>query len=320
MGIVTVKQSSTLSQFSKTKLAICVALVAVASSQVVLAQEEKKERARGSNRLLEEVVVVAQKRTEDAQDVPISLAAFSSEKLDAMGIDDPKDLAQFTPGMYYGQTVNFSVIYIRGVGSDAFLPDSDPSVATYIDGIYYPFANGQSQAFGAVERVEVLKGPQGTLFGRNSTGGAINIITKSPGVDPEVSVLASKESFDSTNLRLHGSLPITDWLAASLSYTKAEADNYYDGTRGDGAGGSEAFPKEESEGYRLKNRFSPTENIDLNLAYIKFDQYGVSSTAMPNVAPSVLAQTLGTQAETREYYVDVDVPSYFSLDNDVFYG
>ena len=312
------------SMFKPLRLARAISLAslgaAVLAASPAWAQKEAGTETRGKNRLIEEVVVMAQKRAEDAQDVPISLAAFSEQKLDAMGIDDPKDLAQFTPGMYYGQTVNFAVIYIRGVGSDAFLPDSDPSVATYIDGIYYPFANGQSQAFGAVERVEVLKGPQGTLFGRNSTGGAINIITKSPGVEPEVSVLASKESFDYTNLRLHGSLPVTDWLAASVSYTKAESDNYYKGTRGDGNGGSESFPKEESEGYRMKIRFSPTENMDLNLAYIKFDQYGVSSTAMPNVAPSVLAQTLGIEAQTREYYVDVDVPSYFSLDNDVYYG
>ena len=150
------------SMFGRLRLARAISLVSL--STVVLAgspawaQKEAGTETRAKNRLIEEVVVMAQKRAEDAQDVPISLSAFSEQKLDAMGIDDPKDLAQFTPGMYYGQTVNFAVIYIRGVGSDAFLPDSDPSVATYIDGIYYPFANGQSQAFGAVERVEVLKG------------------------------------------------------------------------------------------------------------------------------------------------------------------
>ena len=321
MNTVIVNQNSARSHFTKSAVAICVALATVAGSQMASAQEERKERARGASRLLEEVIVVAQKREEDKQGVPIALSAFTNQALDAMGIDDPKDLAQFTPGMYYGQTVNFAVIYIRGVGSDAFLPDSDPSVATYIDGIYYPFANGQSQAFGAVERIEILKGPQGTLFGRNSTGGAINIITKSPGLEPEASIQASyAPRFDDQSFRFHGSAPVGDWFGASFSYTSSNAENYYEGTRGDGNGGAEAFPEEEAEGYRFKVRISPNDDMDLNLAYIKFDQYGVSSTAMPNVAPSDLAALQGIEAETRDYHVDVDVPSYFSLDNDVYYG
>src|SRR3546814_15397297 len=78
--------------------------------------------------------------------------------------------------MVYSAIAGFSIIYIRGIGTDAFLPSADASVATYIDGIFFPFTHGLVQSFGAVERVEVLKGPQGTLFGRNSTGGAINVI------------------------------------------------------------------------------------------------------------------------------------------------
>jgi iron complex outermembrane recepter protein len=82
--------------------------------------------------------------------------------------------------MVYSVIAGFSVVYIRGVGTDAFLPSADASISTYIDGIFFPFTHGLVQSFGAVERVEVLKGPQGTLFGRNSTGGAISVITKAP--------------------------------------------------------------------------------------------------------------------------------------------
>ncbi|USA42774.1 TonB-dependent receptor [Spongiibacter taiwanensis] len=277
-------------------------------------------KAKPANRLIEEVVVLAQKREENIQDVPISLAAFSAQALDAKGIDDPVGLAQFTPGLTYGQSVNFAVVYIRGVGTDAFLPDSDPSVATYIDGIYYPFANGQAQAFGAVERVEVLKGPQGTLFGRNSTGGAINIITKSPGIEPEASAQLIKSRFDTLKQRYYLSYPVGDMLASSVSYVRSTADQYYKGTRGDGNGGTTGFPQENTDGYRYKLRFSPTDNIDLNLAYIDYQQYGLGSTVMPNTAPSLLAQALQVEAETRDYHANVDVASYFSLDNQVLYG
>eukprot|EP00456_Euglypha_rotunda_P083939 TRINITY_DN8380_c0_g1_i8.p1 TRINITY_DN8380_c0_g1~~TRINITY_DN8380_c0_g1_i8.p1 ORF type:complete len:601 (+),score=152.60 TRINITY_DN8380_c0_g1_i8:154-1956(+) len=279
------------------------------------------------NRLVEEVVVTAQKREERLQDVPISISAFSAAALDAKGIDDPKSLAQSTPGVYYGQTVNFAIIYIRGVGSDAFLPDSDPSVASYIDGIYFPFANGLSQSFGAVERVEVLKGPQGTLFGRNSTGGAFNTITKSPGDKPETSILASYGEFNQLRTRVYQNIPFSDDFAASISVTYNNEDNYYTGTRGSGQGTNTLpLPKEVGKGARIKTRWDIADDLQLNLAAFKYLQDGVSSSAMPNVNPSIVTRllkpvlTLGTPYETRPYHVAVDVPGYFALDNEVYYG
>lgn len=292
-------------------------------------EPEALEQSSGGarNRLVEEVVVTAQKREERLQDVPISISAFSAAALDAKGIDDPKSLAQSTPGVYYGQTVNFAIIYIRGVGSDAFLPDSDPSVASYIDGIYFPFANGLSQSFGAVERVEVLKGPQGTLFGRNSTGGAFNTITKSPGSTPETSILASYGEFNQLRTRVYQNIPFSDDFAASISVTYNNEDNYYTGTRGSGEGTNTLpLPKEVGKGARLKTRWDITDEIQLNLAAFKYLQDGVSSSAMPNVNPSVVTRTVrsllnpGQGFETRPYHVAVDVPGYFALDNEVYYG
>jgi len=290
------------------------------------------------NRLTAEVIVTAQKREENMQRVPISISAFSADALDAKGITDPKALAQATPGMYYGQTVNFAVIYIRGVGSDAFLPDSDPSIATYIDGIYYPFANGASQAFGAVERVEVLKGPQGTLFGRNSTGGAINTITKSPGQTFEASMLASYESFDDMKLRGYINVPLTDSLAASMSVVHNETDGYYKGTINNpampllGLGGNgdaataRSLPGTTENAARLKLKWDILDNLDLNLAgFIDLTQ-GLSSSLMPNVDPSNVIQGLlntvyGVDAyKSGHYHADSDTPGYFRSNNKVVYG
>ena len=100
------------------------------------------------SRLIEEIIVTSQKREENLQDVPISINAFSAETLDARGIADPKDLPLATPGLTVGSQAGFTVTYLRGVGSDGFLL-ADPSVALYIDGIYFPFAHGQAQNFGA---------------------------------------------------------------------------------------------------------------------------------------------------------------------------
>src|SRR3546814_288979 len=94
------------------------------------------------SRLIAEVVVTAQKREENLQDVPISVQAFSAEALDARGINDAINLPNVTPGMVYSAIAGFSIIYIRGIGTDAFLPSADASVATYIDGIFFPFTHG----------------------------------------------------------------------------------------------------------------------------------------------------------------------------------
>src|SRR5690606_4763471 len=135
------------------------------------AQTATSRPARSSgNRFVDEIVVTAQKREENLQDVPISIQAFTADMLSARGIEDPKALQLATPGLQYSVVGGYSVVYLRGVGTDAFVPSADPSVATYIDGVYYAFGHGLAQALGSVERVEVLKGPQGTLFGRNSTG------------------------------------------------------------------------------------------------------------------------------------------------------
>jgi iron complex outermembrane receptor protein len=166
----------------KTKLAVAIASVSVFSVGAA-AQEGNEATKKRSNRLLEEVVVTAQKREEDSQDVPIAIQAFSGDKLDAFGIEDTADLQRITPGLTFTYTYGYTLIYLRGVGSDAFLPNADPSVATYIDGINIPASQGKQDTLGPVKRVEVLKGPQGTLFGRNATAGAISIVTEDPPVD-----------------------------------------------------------------------------------------------------------------------------------------
>jgi iron complex outermembrane receptor protein len=94
-----------------------------------------------------EIVVTAQKREENLQDVPISISAFSGDELEARGVTSPTALAAITPGLTYNNLVGYSLVYIRGVGSDAFEPTADQSVATYIDGVYLPFAHGLAQEF-----------------------------------------------------------------------------------------------------------------------------------------------------------------------------
>jgi iron complex outermembrane receptor protein len=268
-------------------------------------------RSRG--RVLEEIVVTAQKREENLQDVPISINAFSEDLLDAKGIVDAKDLPKAAPGLTLTSQAGYTVTYLRGVGSDGFFM-ADPSVTLYIDSIYFPYAHGLAQNFGAIERVEILKGPQGTLFGRNATGGAISIVSKVPSFsDPEVSVQSSFGSYDQWSNRAHVNVPLLDDLAFSVSALYDSEDSYLHGTRA-----NEPLPKEISKGVRMRVRWAPTDAIDMTISGFRLQQTGLSTMLMANSDPSPLVRPL-ISPETG-YNASSDQPVYFDLNNRVIYG
>ena len=269
------------------------------------------------NRMLEEVVVTAQKREQSIQDIPISIQAFSGEQLDAMGIEDQTDLQKITPGLNITTQVSYVITFLRGIGTDAFL-SADPSVATYIDGIYFPFASNLAQQFGSVERIEVLKGPQGTLFGRNATGGAISIHTKEPEFDSFYGDVTGRVgSFDKQMLRFYANVPVTDDLAFNISAVRAESDNYYKGTVGTPP---RSIPRDESTGVRAKIRWQPGENWDIRLAATRLVFEGGGSNIAYTTEPSALAATAGVEPQTG-YRGALDYNVYTETDpNDVVYG
>jgi iron complex outermembrane receptor protein len=165
--------------------------------------EEASESQGPKSRLLEEIVVTAQKREENLQEVPSSVQAFSAGQLDAQGVSDIKDMQLVTPGLTYDSMASYSIIFIRGVGGDAFQAGIDSSVATYIDGLYLPFTFSSAQALGDVKQVEVLKGPQGTLYGRNAIAGAIKVELKEPCSDEYCGdVLQQFGNFNDTKTKL----------------------------------------------------------------------------------------------------------------------
>jgi iron complex outermembrane receptor protein len=130
---------------------------------------------------LEEIVVTAQKRSEKLQDVPIAISAFTSQSLATQRISSSQDLSLMSPALNYNSQAGYAVPYLRGIGTDITQPNSDPSVATYLDGVYLANDAGSVVSLLGVDRVEIVEGPQGTLSGRNAVGGAINVITMSPG-------------------------------------------------------------------------------------------------------------------------------------------
>lgn len=241
--------------------------------------------ATSSNRLLEEVMVTAQKREENSQDVPIMISAFGGEKLDALGVEATADLQKITPGLTFTYTYGYTVIYMRGIGTDAFLPNADPSIATYIDGINIGPSQGKQDTLGPIERVEVLKGPQGTLFGRNATGGAISIITEDP---PEEFVGSLKTEFGNYNSELYQlylGTPITDNLGATVALFKSHQDLY---GRNEVLGERGPMRSDFAEGARLKVRWDPLDNLSATFIAQYNNQFTSNSLSQENTRPAPL--------------------------------
>ncbi len=161
-------------------------LIASLISMVIILPAIAQERSSGVSALMEEVTVTARKREESLQDTPIAVSAFSGASLEARGFQKVDDIASITPNMTFdnintnGGGGNSAAIYIRGVGQRDFIPSADPGVGLYVDGVYFARSVGSVLDLIDVERVEVLRGPQGTLFGRNTTGGALAIYTVKP--------------------------------------------------------------------------------------------------------------------------------------------
>jgi iron complex outermembrane receptor protein len=157
---------------------------------------------------IEELVVTAEKREQNLQDVPVAVSAFTDQKRELIGINSIQDMTNFTPGLQYNSSTDR--ISLRGVGRQTNVLSADASVANYNDGIYETFAvqAGRSTLF--LDRVEILRGPQGTLYGRNSIGGAINEISKRPTEDWYGEARASYANFNHYTLEAAVSGPITD--------------------------------------------------------------------------------------------------------------
>lgn len=253
---------------------------------------ETRAGAKRENALIEEIVVTSQKREELIQDVPLSVQAFSAEKLDVLGVTNAVDLPRVSSGLVITETLGFVTTFLRGLGTDAFV-FADPSVAFYVDGIYNPAPTTASKDFGVVERIEVLKGPQGTLFGRNAVGGAINIITAAPSFEqPEASVNVSYEDYGATRTRASVSIPLDDTFAFGVSGFYNNGENYIDG-RVDG----KPLPRNVEKGGRIKLRWMPSDFLELNLAASTVSSTGLKSSYAVNTHPSLLARALLIQPQ-----------------------
>jgi iron complex outermembrane receptor protein len=164
---------------------------------------------------LEELVVTAEKREQNLQDVPVAISAFTDKTRDVLGIQSIQDMTNFTPGLQYSTSTDRMTL--RGLGRLTNVLSADSSVANYADGIYQTFAVSAGASTLFLDRVEVLRGPQGTLYGRNAIAGAINIIAKRPTKDWYAEVRASYGDYDHSSLEFAVSGPLSDRVQFRLA-------------------------------------------------------------------------------------------------------
>src|SRR4029453_13436659 len=175
------------------------------SVNAALAQEAGRSAS-----VLEEIIVTAQKRSQGLQEVPVAVSAFTSETRDLLGVNTIADLTDFTPGLSYATTLDR--MSLRGVGRLTNNYGSDPGIATYSDGFYTASNVEAGKRAIHTERVEVLRGPQGTLYGRNSIGGALNVISKRPTDEFQGEMRATAGNYDTQIVEGSLSGPVTSWL------------------------------------------------------------------------------------------------------------
>lgn len=263
--------SNTRSQLKKTPLAKALAFSLSAAfcllGQTATAQDERPNNSLSS--LLEEVVVTARKREESIYDVPLSVSAFGADQLEALKVRDLTNLAVGLPNVAMDEvgttrgTANFS---IRGLGVNSSIPSIDPTVGVFVDGVYMGLNNGIIFDMFDVESVEVLRGPQGILFGRNVTGGAVLINTKKPTEEFEASFRAAVDGGGDGGLNYFAmasvSGPLGENVGGKLSVYTNQDEGYFENSF-DGKNFGEA----DTLLIRPVISWSPTDSLELIFRY-----------------------------------------------------
>lgn len=302
------------------------------------------------NILLEEVIVTAQKREASLQDTPLSISALTGNMLDKIGIRTIEDFTFFVPGITVTND-SMAIVNIRGIGTSAFGVATDPSSTVHIDGIYQPRPTTGYQDMFDVERLELLRGPQGVLFGRNSTGGTLNIISKAPTDEFEGAIGATFGNFSKRTFSGTISGPLADNVRGRVTLLKNDRDGIYedivtddDYQDQDNFAGRAAlsidladnfelmirgdFSRERETGFPAVRTFYPQEFIDAGATIptrerdVAFDRkpvsnldvWGVSSTATWDGDSYIFKSITSYRESDVEQVIDADATDLFLFD------
>jgi iron complex outermembrane receptor protein len=257
-----------------------------AASSMAMAQD-----AQDTSTSVEDIVVTARRTEESAQRTPLALTAFSGQTLERVGAQQVTDLQGSVPNLNIVQgrgSSNSTNIYIRGIGQPDALQTFDPAIGVYVDDVYYSRIRGSQFDLLDLERVEILRGPQGTLYGKNTIGGAMKLVSRRPGQDFRARASASYGDYDLIDLQGAVSGPISETLALGLSALHSERGGYVT----DPVTGAEYNDKNTSA-VRAALAWDPASNlrIDLTADYSK-DDAGLNVGQAQNTLTNLLGAPL----------------------------
>ncbi|WP_313803228.1 TonB-dependent receptor [Sphingobium sp.] len=263
-----------------------VSLLAVSAALAIAGNVQAQDATEDVADVTDIVVTATKTGAQSLQKVPLAVTAFSAEAIEARGATALADLAAYTPGFTYTFNGVWSITSIRGIGTNNVFAGGDPSTTLQVDGVYYGRTTGANVDFLDVERVEVLRGPQGTLYGRNAIGGTINVITRDPDneLTGKVKLTLGEDSLIRPEATVSGAL-IEDKLSASISGRYSSRDGYIKNLNP----GSHDLWNENRGSVRGKLKFTPNDVVTIVLGadYSKADEYynGYTVRLSPVVAP-----------------------------------
>ncbi|HYC99108.1 TonB-dependent receptor [Brevundimonas sp.] len=267
-----------------------------ALSTVVLAQDAVPQT---EDTAVEDVIVTARRRNEALKDVPISVSALGEERLEQTGASDITALQQQTPNatVQVARGSNSTLIsFIRGVGQQDPLWGFEPGVGLYVDDVYVARPQGAVLDIYDVQRIEVLRGPQGSLYGRNTVGGAIKYVTSRLSQDPELTLRGAYGSYNQIDLLASGSMPLADNFRVGGAIASYQRDGY--GTNINT--GAEHYNKDVLAG-RVSAEWEPADNLSIRLAYDRVQddsnpRHGHREVAGATPAGAILPSVYDTNA------------------------
>jgi len=250
----------------KTPVAATIGLITCFTSPFVLSSEE------ASNTGLEEVVVTAQKREQNAQETPLAISTFDAQALEDQGVSDIEDVSVYVPNVQISETPGGSTgatIGIRGSVTINPAVTWEPTVGIYIDGVFIAKNIGGLFDVSEIERLEILRGPQGTLYGKNTIGGAVNLVTRKPSGDARGKVRVGAGNYGSRNifLSVDSDSYLDDKLKLNIAIDKKDRDGFYDNNAR--AGAVTEFKELDSLAGRVAALYDIADDMQL---YYTFDR------------------------------------------------